>query len=105
MNVIMLGITGIYIYIYNLLIICVSSSTWLQILLIGLLTYSLMPNLRQYYMSEPQTWNHHITSYEKDDSNIRVLSFRVKPATVSGCLILIFMEHTTYTRQIVNAYN
>ena len=46
------------------------------------------PNVRQ-YMSESQTWNHHMTSYENDDSNKRVLSFRLKLATLSDCLISI----------------
>ena len=30
-----------------------------------------------------------MTSYENDDSNNRVLSFRLKPATLSDCLISI----------------
>ena len=46
------------------------------------------PNVRQ-YMSESQTWNHHMTSYENDDSNKRVLSFRLKLATLSDYLISI----------------
>ena len=40
-------------------------------------------------MSESQTWNHHMTSYENDDSNNRNLSFRLKHATLSDCLISI----------------
>ena len=45
-------------------------------------------NVRQ-YMSESHTWNHHMTSYENDDSNKRVSSFRLKLATLSDCLISI----------------
>ena len=47
------------------------------------------PNVGQCCMPESQTWNHHMTGYENDDSNYRVLSFRLKLATLSDCLILI----------------
>ena len=50
------------------------------------------PNVRQ-YMSESQTWNHHMTSYENDDSNKRVLSVRLKLATLSDCLISISIRN------------
>ena len=39
------------------------------------------------HMSESQTWNHHMTSYENDDSNNRVLSFSFetcKPVRLSN---------------------
>ena len=61
--------------------------TWSVLLLLIQVFYT--PNVRQYYMSESQTWNHHMTNYKNDDSNNRVLSFRLKPATLSDCLILI----------------
>ena len=58
-------------------------------LLLLLMQVFYTPNVRQYYMSESQTWNHHMTSYKNDDSNNRVLSFRLKHATLSDCLISI----------------
>ena len=74
---------------YTLDVFRIAARHGFSILFFLLMQVFYTPNVRQYYMSESQTWNHHMTSYENDVSNNRVLSFRLKPVTLSDCLISI----------------